>query len=430
MRDCLRIVFALMFVPSSMWAVDADDVTFDDANTFVVTGANVQTAIESADATLDELTDVDGDAAVVLLREDCTGLGNCFETMAALSDPATGWIWNTRSPSPSASAPLLVDIGPGEFGAFECEDGGHVTLRGSGREISVLSAEIAADIKNCDDLSFIALGFHGTRYAVRWDETGTSSWSNVDLFVTGSNTFSYTAGWFDGCDPETDRSVHYFHGSRVRNEGGETSTTVGYDSECGETWFFGGEIMVVVSNEGTAFENGVGVSVGGFAGEFRAFGTAIRVSSVGDTDNLTGIKIGGASSIVHLHGSVVNVAKDPADTSSDSVYSIEATAAGFIHTPGTAYVIKGNGGDTRRIKNSSGATIQAPFLWQSGSYPPMAANENNVVKSKKGQDIWVETDCDSTGNCNAKSDPHLMIYTAGCGASNPWFDVVTGACRL
>ena len=109
----------------------------------------------------------DDDAQVVFLREDCGPSGsemkNCFETMASLSDPATGWIWNDRDPAPSANEPLLVDIGPGTFDGFECPDGkGFVTLRGTGRVNTILSDTVAIDVENCAALDFIDLTASGS----------------------------------------------------------------------------------------------------------------------------------------------------------------------------------------------------------------------------------------------------------------------------
>jgi hypothetical protein len=76
---------------------------------------------------------VDIDAAIVKLRTSCqeagTTLNNCFTDLPALN----AWIWDTRTPTPSATSPLLIEIGPGTFsGSFSCENKGYVTLRGSG----------------------------------------------------------------------------------------------------------------------------------------------------------------------------------------------------------------------------------------------------------------------------------------------------------
>jgi hypothetical protein len=47
--------------------------------------------------------------------------------------------------------------------------------------------------------------------------------------------------------------------------------------------------------------------------------------------------------------------------------------------------------------------------------------------------MFVETDCASSGDCGGPgsgAQTHLMLYNPDhCGTSDPWFDVVTGACR-
>ena len=56
---------------------------------------------------------IDSDASIIKLRTSCieggATLDNCFESM----DDVINWILTTRQPN--SSAPLLVDIGPGDF---------------------------------------------------------------------------------------------------------------------------------------------------------------------------------------------------------------------------------------------------------------------------------------------------------------------------
>jgi hypothetical protein len=167
----------------------------------------------------------DSNAAVVLLRTNCgaTPLKNCFERMEDLTTTGTtGWIWATRQPS--AASPLLVDIGPGVFTTFKCNGTGttrgFVTLRGSGREQTILSGTNGVTVTNCRNLSFMDLGAQGSKYGVLWSgaEGGSSSWTNVDLVGLGTSTIGApTAGWADDtCANQTARSVHYIHGSRIR----------------------------------------------------------------------------------------------------------------------------------------------------------------------------------------------------------------------
>lgn len=51
------------------------------------------------------------------------------------------------------------------------------------------------------------------------------------------------------------------------------------------------------------------------------------------------------------------------------------------------------------------------------------------MTSLHGADLFVETDCNTAGNCNgAGSETHLMVYNISC--SPPWFDTTRVACRL
>ena len=84
----------------------------------------------------------DPTADVFFVRQNCGPAGsemqNCFESMTALTQRTTGWMWTVRNPS--ASDKVLVDVGPGQFEAFECQGTtrGWVTLRGAGREATIL----------------------------------------------------------------------------------------------------------------------------------------------------------------------------------------------------------------------------------------------------------------------------------------------------
>lgn len=381
----------------------------------------------------------DPNAQIVALRLDCGPVGsempNCFETMESLSDLATGWIWNTRNPT--ATSPLLVDIGPGKFGPFHCDGGGFVTLRGSGREVTIIkdAALQGVEVKNCDDLAFIDLGVHGGQIGARWIGSGFSSWSNTDLVTTGESTSGVHAAWGDDCDydpatyPNVERSTHYFHGSRARNTGDGHVVTSAFYTQCAENWFFGGEIFVDLQQQ-SQWGNAVRITN---LGELRTFGTAIRARARGDGHAVGGLygvllesPFSPSSTIAfHSHGSIINVSADAATLDQDVIGVGARTANSFAHTPGTAFVLKpGGSGTARRIEAQGGAIVQSPFLWQSGSQPP-------AIESQDGSDVFVETDCGAAGDCDGGgSETHLMIYNAtACGSADPWFDVVTGSCR-
>ena len=144
----------------------------------------------------------DADAAVVFLRTDCTvdgaELDNCVETMAELTDATTGWIWNTRSPSPSAASPLLVDVGPGTFGQFFCPaGGGHVSVRGAGREQTVIFDPDEGILANgCEALAFSNLRIESNNLGVLWVGGGSSTWDHVDIASLPPHGL-YAVAWYD-----------------------------------------------------------------------------------------------------------------------------------------------------------------------------------------------------------------------------------------
>jgi hypothetical protein len=407
----------------------------------------------------------DSAATVVHLRSNCDVNGipmeNCFESMTALSDLAAGWIWQVRAPS--ASSPLLVDVGPGTFEAFECNGGGYVTVRGSGREASILHNGDAsntltggAEIQNCDALGFIDIGISGPQSGVRWTGRGNASWSNVDIFSTGTGGILYP--WWDACDSSfPEKSVHYFFGSRVRAQSTNSDGYVWvYATSCAESWFYGGEVLLSIDDPANPADPGpntarvLDISRGAV---FQAFGTTIRARYNSAGGNLLGGLVGAKvddyasqfpaapahikGATFHAHGSIVSVAvADGANPGIDAI-GIAVQSNGSAHTPGSAFVVKGgSSAQSYRIKDQGGGgTVSSPFQWRSGPTPPQSTTESNVVESQDGSDVWVETDCSSSGDCDPATnggavEPHLMIYsTSQCPSANPWFDVVTGACR-
>lgn len=387
--------------------------------------------------------DPDPNAAVVLLRQDCgnPALENCFESMSALTTTGTtGWIWETRQPT--ASAPLLVDIGPGEFASFKCGDGeiqtlGYVTLRGSGREHTILKdpdpVANGIEVFNCNDLSFIDLGAHG-KYGAHWWGTGSSSWSNVDLVgIGGSGAPVYaTAGWLDdGCTGIPSRGTHYFHGSRIRAvPSGTIPLVAAFRSLCAENWIFGGEVFVDASVGNSTVIRAVEIN----SGFVETFGTAIRVRISGSatvgTSELFGVVIqnglpNGFPVAFHSHGTNIGLSADTASQTNLNVVAISATQNVVVHSPATAYALKpGSSGTATRLRvTGSAPKVEAPYQWSAATAPP-------TVASRNGEDLFVETDCTSTG-CTGTggSEPHLMIYAPTACSGSPWWDVSRNACR-
>ena len=224
----------------------------------------------------------DSTASVVFLRDPSNGgcnvaggtMENCFESMSALSNLSTGWIWSTRNPT--SASPLIVDIGPGEFGTFACSGDGYVSLRGAGREHTILRAAgstgDAVSVQNCDNLSFMDIGFSGGRFGVHWVGRGSASWTNVDMTSTGEAGDSYP--WSDECDSEVqEKSLHYIHGSRLRNAATASNFNYGFSTTCAESWIIGSEILVTIDAATGLFAAGVYMQFGAVV---QTFGTPIR----------------------------------------------------------------------------------------------------------------------------------------------------------
>jgi hypothetical protein len=125
---------------------------------------------------------------VIWLLNNCGAAGHtlgtdCFQNVQALQDK----IWGASGLHPTDEAPLVVDIGVGEFtGTLICNGGGHVTFRGMGRDRSRLRASDTAVlfggfaahtpllVTDCDALAFQDLTFLAPQtaapggYGVAW----------------------------------------------------------------------------------------------------------------------------------------------------------------------------------------------------------------------------------------------------------------------
>lgn len=346
----------------------------------------------------------DPTANVVQLRKDCAEGGvtkpNCFTSMISVTD----WIKLTRRPS--AVNPLLVEIGPGTFGRFTCRNGGYTTLRGSGRQNTVITNgeefNNAFDAINCTQLDLSELSIVGTKNALHtmdWSGGGTSTWSNVD--VVGN---SY--GWWDT------GGIHFWFGSRITNKAG-FSVSRAYQTTAGESWFFGSELKAEASTRESASDvTALGVN----GGEVHVYGGVIRavaplgsVGTLGSFEGIKAIKASGSSAEVHIHGTGIDVISSAAD----EIAALFAENGARIHADGTAYnLATGPGGTVFRIINSGGH-VHAPYTWQHiPDYP---------LRSITGADTTMEI---------VGSDINLLIYNSQCsGAGGPWYNVALRSCR-
>lgn len=399
---------------------------------------------------------IDGTESTILVRQDCTGLDDCVEGM----DDLASQIWATNNVRQGNA--LLVDIGPGVFeddaGRFiyppepadqECgPNDGNITLRGRGREATLLKTHMANTanffgnpptaftgntiwIKGCEHMGFQDMSVLANGLAVEWNGGGSSTWTNVDLHSLGDGIWSFA--WYDNANNDPNkvcqRAVHYFFGSRVVSENGLFNWA--YASLCDENWFYGGDIVARTTVAS-------GQLLGVFAwqqGDIRVFGSSIRVKYEAST-SLPGLLFGGANAldggVFHMHGGIINATST---SSADvSVIGVQSSGTGsLVHTPGTAFVIQPSGsGIATRVRQVGAGVAMSPFLWQSGATPPSfpPGSEAPLVSSTDGADIFVETDCAADGDCTAAgTQTHLMIYNETECPQEKWFDVVTGRCR-
>lgn len=303
-------------------------------------------------------------ADTYLVRQDCTGLQDCFESVSLLSgrsaltcgnslrlnpsvqigtvqghesNPAScetnGWLWTTRTPS--AASPVTIDVGVGTFEPFVCPRGqngdlGHVTVRGAGREQTTFLGlgpdldSVGIDAAECEELVFSDLRAEGVPYAIRWADHGEATWHRVDMVANTALTSSQMAAvpWDDECNSSgSARSEHFIYDSRAFTIGPEPTLAIGYVTNCAETYFFGGSIQV--STEGG--KPGIGLVVGLNSNaspdgppRFLGFGTQILVqgrdlsqnlslgSSIPGLEDGVGIVVSNGST-VELHDSAVRV---------------------------------------------------------------------------------------------------------------------------
>lgn len=405
------------------------------------------------------------DVSQVNVALNCTAnIPNCIEPTAPTSNPNAApdlgdfltWIWTTRKPT--ATDPLVVNFGPGEFTLPDwrnfCEGAGngYASFRGTGTEstvltgggigMSTLGATAVIGVDGCTSLAFQDLAIRASSWTggnvlrgVTWVGPGSSNWINVLLQSTDY-------GWYDngkthaGCDT-SEIGTHYWFSSKIETKS-SAAYSVPYASQCGETWFYGGEIHAI--NDGTPLAVGA-VAANASSGEIRIFGSAIRVTSANGAGQLPNPLFGYGGLFaanggkIHMHGGIVSVDASGVNIEQD-VYGVrthfkDGVPEGFIHTPDTAFALKAGG--TGAIKRIIGTGAQSPFTWPPGTEPPKAQSGSHLV-SLNGSDMYIETDCDSTGNCETAAvetqRPHIMIYTDSCnGSGGPWFDSTINACK-
>jgi hypothetical protein len=384
-------------------------------------------------------------AEVVRLRQNSCGTDtDCFTDINTLLN----WTWNTRLPT--SANPLLIDAGPGTFQITQsyCSNSGYVTLRGSGRGNTTITATSNVGggfggivIDSCKNLTFQNLTFSTAGYSVFstifWNGGGDSSWT--DVAVNSSGYAWYDAKNGGGCAAAAAGKHSWFASTLTVNNTSVNNVAV-YRTECGDTGFWGSSLVnsVTSSNQSGSL---IGIDASSAGATVHLYGSNVQVLSKASTvslagSTLTGLLADGSGAVIHIHGSEVSVqSQGTADLS-----VVGASAAGtntLIHGHQTNWGLLPSGvGTATRLIAASGAKVQAPFDWTPGTLAPTPGDATGVkhILSSDGQDRFVETDCPQTGGCQtAGSFPHTMVYRAACtgtGATQgPWFDTVTNQCR-
>jgi hypothetical protein len=352
---------------------------------------------------------IDPAASVVLLRTSCDDgaggtLNNCFTSLGDLNT----WVV-TRNPSPTNA--LRIEVGPGSYNAgFKCTNVGGISIEGAGRGVTTFgqtSGAVGMVLSNCSRLSVSHITIKGGYGAVQWGGDGVTTWTDVEVIGAGR-------GWYETAGCTQSQSKHYWNSSHIEAIP-FFSLVDPYDSNCGEHWFFGSELVA----------NGIQSGLpGGYPGDVvavRAYGTAeIHVygsvlRALVSTTAAYGTPATGAAAVggqVHIHGTGIDVISSvPRD-----IWALHAEAGGMIHANASAYNLSTTSGTVTRISNAGGH-IHAPYLWEHIPDPTTMPNFTSVT----GADMTTVTTGTSDGH------PHFVIYDSSCVSK--WYDTVDKVCR-
>ncbi len=408
----------------------------------------------------------DPDDDIVYVRTTCPqGQQDCFQGTQGIQF-ATTWAEMRSSGPPENDPPLLIDIGPGVFGPFFCDELGNTTLRGVGVESrggsftkvttgGIFNFVVAGgDCRNVTFQSMTIGDGSDDQYSLAWRASGDTVWEDVELQ-------GRTWTWFDRCINNDSAGLHYFFDSTATTT---EMNTEGFRVACSELWWYGGGIRVTSKLSVAPVESNLtGVLVAG-NGDLRVIGSKIHV--VADwgpsvsLDSIVGVRVqqsGGTDASIgtvapdfpsghgsfHLHGSTLVV--DARAMANSSVVGIQVSEEGHAHTPGAVFDLippsSGNGSARRVALVDLELTGHAdsPYTWPDRTLPPTGLVElyegfGSIGEGSDGFDLWTETDCDPLGRCPApvsSSESHLMVYEPSLctGVGNPWLNATTGRCR-
>jgi hypothetical protein len=344
----------------------------------------------------------------VYVQRNCGTMTNCGTTLADFQS------WMDTYKQPSATKPLLVNIGPGAFGgSITCNGYSNLSIRGAGQQQTTINGNnnTGYDIRgtNCTNLNVQDLTLStvlGVLSPASWQGTGSSTWINVTIEPVTIYAWTETA-----CpsDP-TQAPVHRWFSSRL---GGLVKT---YEAQCSDNWFFGSQLYVTAIGGDAKVLYAHAYALGPYTPMFHVYGSNITVTLPTGiaanpiTSNGSGVFAvdAGPGSMVHIHGTGIDVT---GNGSTNQIGALVSTG-GMIHANNTAYNLDAGGGSIARIINFGGI-IKAPYVWEQGSNPPS-------ITSVTGADTAVIT---STSD----GHPHVVIYDSTCPSS--WYDTVAHACH-
>lgn len=396
-------------------------------------------SIALAGVSLNSFADASADADIVELRTSCTAsdgnpVPNCFTTMAQINN------WLTTVRHPSESRPTLINIGPGTFETWECSSS-HVTLRGSGRDLSVIGASALGAIlinDGCTNLAVqdLTLDSKATRWGVRVSNLSAhTTWTNVEIRSIAYGWDETRTGTSGTCAAGTPRGKHMWFSSRIRTTGAINSARA-YTARCAESWFWGSEITADVTDSNAT----IAFALKADQAEIHLYGSNVRMllpqamQAAGyqspDLGQFLIAAINGSP--VHIHGTGLDMVHRGAGV----VDMLYADLGSHFHANESAFNIhlEGGTGQVRRISGTG--KIEAPYMWGQSAHPPLSLEASGVstLVSANGGDTYIETDCPLTGDCSVGgSFPHQMVYRSQCEGltpdEGPWFDLSTNDCR-
>lgn len=373
---------------------------------------------------------IDPNAQHIDVRVSCPEPpGNCVTSMGEVNT----WLANVRADD---APPVIIDVGPGTFGPFKCNgdmdrttlQDSAITLRGSGRSVTTISephgSRDAVGLSHCTGIEIQHLALRAGRSAITWRGPGTSIYTDIDA---GGDDYA----WWDisiieggGVCPFV--SDHWSWSSTWRDTKAPMSSGYVWAGDCSRAFFFDSEIR--------GFYNAVTIS---HDAEMELYGSVLRV--VADENAALSGDIYGVLSLVtggrfQMHGGLFAVDLSSSGSPNANAIGANVIPGTLFRTQETAFLLKASGSGTATRILEQGGTAESPFLLAPSANPPTAGPGGGAYVSSDGQDVYVETDCLASGDCDATGNPgatetHLMVYSSSCTTAGPWFDIVTGRCR-